>query len=77
MVTIRLFPVGLKNKPSYRIVATDERKKLTGTPLEILGYWHPKKGVLKLDKKRLEAWVEKGAKVSPAVSKLLTTKSQQ
>ncbi|MFZ5932501.1 MAG: 30S ribosomal protein S16 [Patescibacteria group bacterium] len=71
MVTIRLHPTGAKKKPFYRIVAIDARQKLAASPLEILGFWHPQKDTLKLDREKLAAWVQKGARVSNAVAKLL------
>ena len=71
MLKIRLAPKGVANKPFYRIVVTDERQKITGTPLAVLGYWQPGKDVLSLDKEKVKAWEVKGAKVTPAVAKLL------
>ena len=71
MVKIRLVRTGVRNKPFYRIVAIDERDKKGGVPLEVLGYWQPSKNLIKIDKKNLEAWVAKGAVVTPAVKKLI------
>ncbi|MGD0523150.1 MAG: 30S ribosomal protein S16 [Candidatus Microgenomates bacterium] len=71
MVKIRLNRTGVRNHPFYRIVAVDEREKKGGVPLQVLGYWQPSKKLIKIDKKALEAWVSKGALVSPAVSKLI------
>ncbi len=73
-MTIRLARHGKKNDPFYRIVAIDERKKLNGAPSEVLGFWYPKKGDLKLDRKLVEAWVAKGASISAAVAKLINNK---
>ena len=71
MIKIRLTRLGVPKKPFYRIVAVDEREKLTGSPLEILGYWKPSKDEIKIDKEKLNAWVKKGAKVTLAVAKLI------
>jgi small subunit ribosomal protein S16 len=71
MVKIRLSRQGKKNDPFYRIVAIDEDKKTTGANLAVLGYWHPKADMKKIDKKAVEAWVKKGAQVTPAVKKLI------
>lgn len=71
MVKIRLDRTGVRNKPFYRIVAIDERDKKGGVPLEVLGYWQPSNNLIKIDKKNLEAWVKKGAVVTPAVQKLI------
>jgi small subunit ribosomal protein S16 len=71
MLKIRLDRTGVANKPFYRIVVTDEREKLGGKSLDILGYWQPSKDEIKIDKEKLNAWVKKGAKVTPAVAKLI------
>ena len=71
MLKIRLNPTGVANKPFYRIVVTDERKKLGGKALATLGYWQPSKDVLEVNKEKIKAWEKKGARVSPAVSKLI------
>jgi small subunit ribosomal protein S16 len=71
MIKIRLARGGTKNKPFYRIVAIEESRKREGKPLDILGYWHPAKDTKKIDKKKLKFWIERGAKVTKAVEKLL------
>ena len=71
MVKIRLARWGRVHDPFYRIVAIDGEKKVTGIPLAILGYWNPREKEIEIDKKAVKAWVAKGAKVSPAVEKLL------
>ncbi|RJR30408.1 30S ribosomal protein S16 [Candidatus Microgenomates bacterium] len=72
MVKIRLSRQGKRNDPFYRIVATDSAKKRSGKMLEILGYWHPRVDSKEINKKAIEAWVAKGAQVSPAVKKLMS-----
>lgn len=76
MIKIRLTRKGAKNNPVYRIVAIEKTKKRDGKPLEILGYWYPKKGEKKIDKKKLKKWIDKGAKTTPAVDKLLNKKGK-
>ncbi|TEU02527.1 30S ribosomal protein S16 [Candidatus Woesebacteria bacterium] len=71
MIKIRLARGGTKNKPFYRIVAIEESRKREGKPQDILGYWHPAKDTKKIDKKKLKFWIERGAKVTKAVEKLL------
>jgi small subunit ribosomal protein S16 len=71
MIKIRLARGGTKNKPFYRIVAIEESRKREGKSLDILGYWHPAKDTKKIDKKKLKFWIERGAKVTKAVEKLL------
>ncbi len=74
MVKIRLARSGVKNKPFYRIVAIDSKRKRGGKPLEILGFWQPSKNLIKIDKKKVNEWVKKGAKVTEAVKELLNKK---
>jgi len=74
MVTIRLSRLGKKNDPFYRIVAIEKSKKRSGKALANLGYWHPKKDDLKIDKKEIGKWVKNGAQVSLAVKKLMKAK---
>ena len=76
MVKIRLARGGVKNNPFYRIVAIDTKRKRGGKPLEIIGYWHPSKDVKKIDIKKIDAWVKKGAQVSQAVEKLIKEQQQ-
>lgn len=71
MIRIRLNRRGVKNKPFYRIVAIDSKKKRGGEALAILGYWNPKKNEIKVKKNEVKKWIEKGAKMSQAVSSLL------
>ncbi len=71
MIKIRLARGGAKNNPFYRIIAIDERRKREGKPLDIIGFWYPAKGDIKIDKNKVKAWIEKGAKTTKAVDKLL------
>ncbi len=71
MIKIRLARYGKTNDPFYRIVASDHTNRPTGKALDIVGHYHPKSKLLKLEKDAIEAWVLKGAHVSPAVQQLL------
>lgn len=71
MVIIRLSRYGRKKAPFYRVVAADSRKKATGAFLEILGTWNPAKKTKEIDTAKVDAWVKKGAQLSPTVKKLL------
>ncbi|MFC1625452.1 30S ribosomal protein S16 [Patescibacteria group bacterium] len=70
MVKIRLARRGKKNAPFYRIVAVDSRKKRSGGVLENLGWWDPQQNKFLLDKKKVDAWVKKGAQITQGVRKL-------
>jgi small subunit ribosomal protein S16 len=76
MIRIRLKRQGKRNDPFYRIVAIEKSKKAGGEPLEVLGHWHPSTNDKKVDKKKIDAWVEKGAEVSSAVKELLESKKK-
>ncbi len=72
MIIIRLSKKGSKNKPFYRVVATDKQKKVSGKFLEILGYFNPIKKEFRIDNALLEKWVSKGAKLSARIKKLIS-----
>ena len=72
MVKIRLARAGKKNDLVFKIVAIDSLSKNTGKALALLGTWHPRTKDLKVSKKDIQAWINKGAQVSPTVKKLLT-----
>lgn len=71
-VIIRCRKTGANNDPSFRIVATDRRNPRDGKYLEALGWYDPKKKdnnfLVKID--RIEAWLKKGAMISPAAKTL-------
>ena len=71
MVKVRLVRLGKKKDPFYRIVAIDHKRKNSGKALEVLGHWHPKSDLKQVEKKKIQAWVDKGAQLSDAVKKLL------
>lgn len=65
-VKIRLMRIGAKKRPFYRVIAVDERKKRTGSYIELLGTYNPltepKEIILKQD--RINWWQEHGAVLS-------------
>ena len=73
MVKIRLTRAGAKKRPFYRIVAIDERKPRDGRPLEFLGTYDPTPNPerIKLEPARVDAWVAKGARMSPTVRSIV------
>ena len=74
MVRIRLRKVGLKNQPSYRIVAADKESPRDGRFLENLGHYNPRTepATVKVDEARLFHWLKHGAQPSDSVRKILT-----
>lgn len=73
MVKIRLARTGAKNRISYRIVACEARSKRDGKTLAILGSYDPKTKppTIKINQELLDAWLKKGAQITPAVKALI------
>ena len=73
MVKIRLTRAGATKRPFYRIIAIDERKQRDGRPLEFLGTYDPKSDpeTIQLRGEAIDAWVKKGAQLSPTVKSLM------
>ncbi len=72
-VRIRLTRMGAKKKPFYRIVAADSEAPRDGKFIDILGHYDPMKdpAVIKVDKNKVNSWLERGARVSDSVKSLL------
>lgn len=75
MVTIRLARTGAKKRPFYHVVVTDSRNARDGRFIERVGFYNPvaaegEDGV-RIDRERVKHWVEKGARTSLAVDRLL------
>jgi small subunit ribosomal protein S16 len=74
MLVIRLFRVGKKNQPSFKIVVTDKRSKpRAGRFVEKVGFYNSltKEKVLKGD--RIKYWLSVGAKPSSTIFNLLVS----
>lgn len=73
MVKIRLTRLGAKKRPFYRVVAVDSRVRRDGRPLEFLGTYDPvaRGTALDLDVAKVDAWVAKGAQLSPTAAALV------
>jgi len=70
---IKLQRVGTKNQPKYRVVIQEEREKLGGKVIEILGVYHPLEEPTRfeIDKEKASAWIKKGAQPTEKVRILL------
>ena len=70
---IRLKRIGRKNRPFYRMVLMDSRKKRDGAAIEELGWYNPisdgKDCELKSD--RIIHWLKEGAQPTNAAKKLI------
>lgn len=72
-VRLRLTRKGANKKPYYRLVATDSEASRDGKFLEILGSYNPMRNPveIKIDKDRVNYWLEKGASPSESVRAIL------
>jgi small subunit ribosomal protein S16 len=74
-VVLRLKRTGRRNRPAYRISATDSRNARDGRTLETLGHYDPASPVeglrLKVDAERARYWLDQGARASDTVASLL------
>ncbi|HLR13788.1 MAG TPA: 30S ribosomal protein S16 [Burkholderiaceae bacterium] len=75
MVVIRLSRGGSKKRPFYSVVAADSRNARDGRFIERLGFYNPLAGEgqegVRLALDRITHWKDNGAKVSPAVARLV------
>lgn len=71
-VRIRVSRIGKRNRPYWRVVAVDSRKKRDGACLENLGTYDPiNHKIVQLNLEKIKEWIAKGAICSDAVAKLL------
>jgi len=71
-VKIRMSRVGKTNRPYWRIIAVDSRKKRDGAYLERLGTYDPiRHEIIQLHTDKIDDWVNKGATCSHSVLKLM------
>lgn len=73
MVAIRLTRMGTKHRPFYRVVAVDKEKPRESKFIEQIGYYNPmtNPAEIKIDLKKYEEWIKKGAKPSQTVRSLI------
>lgn len=72
MLKIKLTRTGKKNQPSFRIVVAEARSKRDGQYTDCLGFYYPlsKPKVVKIDKKKYQEWLAKGAQPTETVRRL-------
>ncbi len=72
-VKLRLRRMGNTNRPFYRIVAIDERKRRDGRAIEELGWYDPVKqpATTTLKEEAILSWLDRGATPSETVGRLL------
>ena len=75
MVTIRLSRGGSNKRPFYHVTVTDSRNSRDGRFIERVGFFNPiargQEERLRIDLDRIDAWVQKGAQISPRVARLM------
>ncbi len=77
-VKIRLFRVGQKKQPYYRIVAKDARTPRQGSYLENLGHFNPLADPeeVMLNEERLRHWLGNGAIPTETVARIIKKHSE-
>lgn len=75
-VTLRLYRIGKKGHPTYKIVAVNRRYKSNGSYIESIGTYNPhlKPADIKINKERMDYWSSRGAIISEGLRKLLKSK---
>lgn len=73
MVSLRLNRKGSKDRPYYKIVAVDSRKRRDGRYIEQLGTYDPMKDGenYTLDLEKADKWLGVGAKPSETVASII------
>ena len=73
MVAIRLNRQGTKDRPYYKIVAVDNRKRRDGRFIEQVGTYNPMiDGVnYKIDLEKADKWITNGAQPSDTVKSII------
>jgi len=73
MLRIRLRRVGAKKMPQYRLVVADSQAPRDGAFVEIVGHYNPltEPETLNVKEDRARYWLDKGARPSETVTRLL------
>ena len=74
-VKLRLMRMGAKKKPTYRIVATDSRRKRDGQYIELIGTYEPiKDSKININEEVALKWLGTGAQPTDTVRNLFSKK---
>ncbi len=73
MVKMRLFRMGDKKNPIYRVVVVDSRKAATGEYIDCVGHYRPTCDPIELDINgdKAKDWLAKGVQPTETVKNLL------
>jgi len=77
LLKIRLRRMGLRSRPTYRLVVIDSRKARDSEYLEAVGHYDPRTKALDLKPDRVEFWVARGARQSGTVTSLVRRYARQ
>ncbi|MBU1070863.1 30S ribosomal protein S16 [Patescibacteria group bacterium] len=77
MLKIKLQPTGKRNQRLFRIVVAEDRSKLTGKYIDLLGHYDPHhpQNKITLDKTLYDSWVNKGAQPTNTLRLLINKKT--
>ena len=72
-IKLRLTRMCSKKRPFYRIVEINSETRPDGRPLDFIGYYNPmvEPVEVKIDREKVEKWLERGAEPSGTVKSLL------
>ena len=72
-VRVRLTRVGSKKNPIWRVVVADQRSPRDGRSIETLGHYNPQTepSTIVIDRDRLDYWIERGARPTDTIRKLM------
>ena len=72
---IRLKRIGRRNRPFYRLVIMDSRKRRDGAAIEQVGWYNPiaKDDLYSLKEDRILHWLKEGAQATDTVHDILRT----
>lgn len=73
-LVIRLTQIGKKGERKFRVVVKEKRSRRDGKPVDTLGWYEKRtdKVISDINKERFEYWLQKGAKPSAQVAKLMS-----
>ncbi|URM53042.1 30S ribosomal protein S16 [Mycoplasma sp. SG1] len=72
MTKIRLYRIGRKKSPHYRIIVTDIKNKANGAYIENIGTYSPKDGSSSVNKNVALLWLSKGAQPTTVVKNIFS-----
>jgi len=76
-VRLRLYRIGARKDPVWRVVVADQRSPRDGRVIETVGHYNAQTepSTIVLDEERIRAWLQRGAQPTDTVRKLLKTQN--